>query len=221
LFDSTQYEAYCRAAENPELRPLIFKSKEAKERMATLRKQPVTLIQPGDAVYVKLQGIHELGWTWYEQLALPDYKTTTYVVKGVCDRYSGPKSNKLHAVCIHYPTLGLKKEYYNDWVHYWANFREPLVRINDPDDPTKHGTIKVEFRLIDDDFVRNFPQLQGRTSIAKSRPKQPTEPLPSPQPAPAPQPRRSARISEEPLVPIRTDKWGYVIGRQKRDTEET
>jgi len=77
LFDTVQYEQYCRAT--PQLFPLIYTLKEAQRRIAEIKNSDITEVVPGDIVYVDLRS--RGGATWYNDIGLPDSARLTYVLK--------------------------------------------------------------------------------------------------------------------------------------------
>ena len=72
-------EAYYNFCESkPFLKHLAMDTKMAQKFQVQLRKTDITMVVPGDHVYVNLRFFGDL---WYEQLGLPDYVFTTYVVE--------------------------------------------------------------------------------------------------------------------------------------------
>ena len=75
LFDTVQYEAYCRSL--PQLFPLVVLHKEALELMKILNRTPITVVESGQTAYLDIRAI---GAGWFQGLDLPDSDHTTYVV---------------------------------------------------------------------------------------------------------------------------------------------
>jgi len=76
LDDSAPYGNFIES--QPYLLPLRFKAKQVTKQIATLRKQPITAVQPLDVVYVELRCA--FGLAWYDTLTLPDKYDTIYVI---------------------------------------------------------------------------------------------------------------------------------------------
>ena len=95
LFDTVQYEEYCRAT--PPLFPLLFTVKEAQRRIAEINSTDITEVTTGDTVYVDLRA--RGGATWYNDIGLPDSERITYVLKCTYTRWA-PKQ-KLRRIYIH------------------------------------------------------------------------------------------------------------------------
>jgi hypothetical protein len=94
LFSTVVYETYCRS--RPELSPLIYSEKEAVKRRAELNRKRITLVEPGDLVYVD---IRYFGAQWYQELGLPDLEHSTYVVPFKYTQWCGKQQIKIYATC--------------------------------------------------------------------------------------------------------------------------
>jgi len=81
LFKTIPYETFCRKV--PELFLLLFPSAEEKRRIRTINASPITLVKPGDTVWVSLRSYNDL---WYRSLPLADLFHKEYVVKYVYRR---------------------------------------------------------------------------------------------------------------------------------------
>lgn len=206
FFDTVQYETYCR--NNPELTPLLFLHTEALKIRAAYRKSPVQIISPGDTFYVKLQGIpgHD-AYQWYQDLDLPHYRTSTYVVQAECLGYCGPKKSPKQAVTIAYPVLGIKRDYYNDWVTYWCTQRH----LKDTD------------ILVDDTLVNNNQQLSKYSR--RRRPPKPSPPKPTPIKILTKKPTKARKeyikLTEEEKAQQHLDIWGFPIEGQQLKKQKT
>jgi hypothetical protein len=95
LFDTVQYEAFCRS--KPPLFPLLFSAKEAAEKAKLLNKQAITKVQPGDRVFVDLRS--RGGATWYNAIGLPDAEKLTYVLACEYGAWVSPKRLKIKLNC--------------------------------------------------------------------------------------------------------------------------
>lgn len=84
LFDTVQYEEYCRAT--PPLYPLLFTVKEAQRRIAEINNTDISEVAPGDTVYVNIRA--RGGATWYNDIGLPDSDRIQYVIKCVYTRWA-------------------------------------------------------------------------------------------------------------------------------------
>jgi hypothetical protein len=75
LFDTIQYENYCRSL--PQLFPLVILHREALELMKILNRTPITVVGTGQTAYLDIRAI---GAGWYQGLVLPDSDFSIYVV---------------------------------------------------------------------------------------------------------------------------------------------
>jgi hypothetical protein len=75
LFDTIQYENYCRAT--PQLFPLVVLHKEALQLMKILNRTPITVVKTGQTAYLDIRAI---GAGWYQGLSLPNSDFSIYVV---------------------------------------------------------------------------------------------------------------------------------------------
>lgn len=89
-----QYEDYCRSISY--LFPLLFSVSDAKKQIQHIRQQPITVIQPGDSVYVHLR---YFGHSYYESLGLPDDLSLAYVVEFRYDAWENAKHTLISATC--------------------------------------------------------------------------------------------------------------------------
>lgn len=91
LFDTVQYEQFCRA--HPPLFPLIFTIKEARNQIARINSTDITEVYPGFSVYVDLRS--RGGATWYASIGLVDSARLTYVLPCVYTRWVGNQKRKI------------------------------------------------------------------------------------------------------------------------------
>jgi hypothetical protein len=56
----------------------LYKQSEAQQYKARTNKMPITIVQPGDTVYVD---IRYFGFIWYDKLLLPDSVHSRYMVE--------------------------------------------------------------------------------------------------------------------------------------------
>ena len=90
LFDTVQYEEYCRAT--PPLFPLLFTAKEAQRRIAEINNTDITEVTTGDTVYVDLRA--RGGATWYNDIGLPHAERVMYVLKCTYTRWALKNSKR-------------------------------------------------------------------------------------------------------------------------------
>jgi len=76
IFQMLQFEDYCR--EQPGLYFLSYNVKAAAEAIKAINKMPITLIQPGDVVYVDIRTYND---AWFQTIGLPDMFHIRYVVE--------------------------------------------------------------------------------------------------------------------------------------------
>jgi len=95
IYDSLPYEHYCRSV--PHLYQLIFILQIAATRLRELSHTPITLVRPGDIVFVNLRFYNEL---WYSQLGLPDCYHVQYLVPFQYTAWSKNNNQlKIRATC--------------------------------------------------------------------------------------------------------------------------
>jgi len=140
LFDSVQYEDFCRS--KPELYPLLYEAKTSAAKKKDLNKLPITEVEPGDIVLVDLRCY---GATWYAALPLPDLFHKVYVVHYKYTSWSNRSHTKINATC--------------------AVFKEKFDSL-DHDFVKRYGSIKKgstnnmeNISVIDDAMVKKYPQL--------------------------------------------------------------
>ncbi len=95
LFDTVQYEDFCRA--RGPLFPLLFTTKEAKTQIARINNSAISEVEPGDTVYVDLRS--RGGATWYNDIGLPDAHTHVYALECVYGRWIGRQKRKIMLHC--------------------------------------------------------------------------------------------------------------------------
>jgi hypothetical protein len=139
LFDTVQYEEYCRS--RPELVPLVYDAKKAAEWVRSINKSPITEVAPGDTVYVNLRSY---GATWYAQLPLPDLFHVDYVVPYVYRHFSNKQKTKITAEC----TL-FKERFVVD--HNFVRRYGSMKRIDKDADTT--------IKIIDEGMLKEYPEL--------------------------------------------------------------
>ena len=135
LFKSIAYEEFCR--KHNELHCLVYTEKESKLFCANLKKLVITLVKPGDKVYVDIRCY---GATWYSTLALPNLFHTKYVVEY---EYRAYKSNKkqISAYCPVFKETWTVDNYF---IYSYGS-----TKIFD----------KSSMTLINTEFARNYPQV--------------------------------------------------------------
>ena len=94
LSQTTQYEDYCRSRAS--LYVLLFTLKEAQEFKRKKLKTPITVVSPGDTVYVDLRCY---GDDWFHGLALPDHEQKSYVVEYEYTRWLNATHTKIEGHC--------------------------------------------------------------------------------------------------------------------------
>jgi hypothetical protein len=143
LYDTVQYEDYCRS--RSELTPLLYDAKQAADMIRSIKKTPITEVTPGDLVLVN---IRSYGATWYSNLPLPDLFHTDYVVEYKYGRFANKQRTKIHADCT------LFKEKFvvdHDFVlRYGKNKVVEHHEDNSKDTPTV---------IIDTDVLERYPEL--------------------------------------------------------------
>ncbi len=94
LFDTVQYEEFCRS--KPELFTLLYDTKTADKLIRDLNNSPINEVKPGDIVFVDLRSY---GSAWYKTLPLPDIYHSTYCAEYRYTQWHNKKKTKIVAVC--------------------------------------------------------------------------------------------------------------------------
>ena len=139
IFDTVQYEEYCRS--RPELIPLVYDAKKAAEAIQICNRTPITEVGPGDTVYVN---IRSYGATWYSKLPLPDLFHTDYVVEYFYRHFANKRKTQIVAEC---KVFNEKHTVNHDFVKRYGSNK------NIPSDTD--ATVKV----VDEVMVRDYPEL--------------------------------------------------------------
>jgi len=95
LFDTVQYEQFCRA--HPPLMPLIYTMSQAKARIREIKASPITDVTPGTKIYLDLRS--RGGATWYNDLRLPHSEKLIYVLTCVYTQWVGRQRKKIRLRC--------------------------------------------------------------------------------------------------------------------------
>jgi hypothetical protein len=91
LFNSVPYEQFCHS--RPELFPIIYDLKQVSSERARINSFNITLVTPGDIVFVSLR---YFGFFVYDkELDLPNKWHTEYVIKMRYDRWETPGSQRI------------------------------------------------------------------------------------------------------------------------------
>jgi hypothetical protein len=91
LFNSVPYEQFCHS--KPELFPIIYDLKQVSSERARINSVDITLVTPGDVVYISLRFF---GFFVYDkELDLHDKWHTNYVIKMRYDRWETPGSQRI------------------------------------------------------------------------------------------------------------------------------
>jgi hypothetical protein len=138
LFDTVQYEEFCRS--RPELTPLLYSAKEAADKIKQVNKTAITEIQPGDVVFVDLRSY---GATWYSSLPLPDKNHTRYLLEYRYGDFSNRARTKIEVTC---PLFKESWVVDHDFVRRYGSVRDKAA---------DNSNVKV----IDDDMLAKYPEL--------------------------------------------------------------
>jgi hypothetical protein len=117
LASNAAFQAFSRI--RPQLFPLSFNARDANRMIATLRRQPIQDVAPGDTIYCDLR---QWGEDWYETISLPDATTTWYVTEVYFVKWLRNNHKEIQ------PKAVLFDEVLRGWdtydVHIWAQYRE-------------------------------------------------------------------------------------------------
>ena len=137
LDDSVQFGQYIE--EQPYLFPLRFKANQVTKQITALRRQPITVVQPEDLVYVELRCAY--GLDWYDTLSIPNKYDILYVVAVQYVKWRDRQHKFIQ------PKVLVLDEVMRDWDNY---------------DVLSFGSVKVltnEMHLIDETFVVQYPEI--------------------------------------------------------------
>jgi hypothetical protein len=117
LFDTVQYEDYCRSI--PQLVPLVTLLKESKILIAQVNPTPITKIHIGDTPYMDICAI---GAGWYEDLQLPNSDTSSYIVPLSFLSWHSDKRLRINcsipSLCINWTGKNAVNHFFvNSWCH--------------------------------------------------------------------------------------------------------
>jgi len=152
LAETVQFEEYCR--ENPELHLLLFPVRRTAAESKVLRDQQITLVQPGDIVYVDIRSFQ---YDLYDDLNLDDKYHLRYVVRLEYTRWAGRQQRSIDGFVNVFQTtynfdnlmvfqVGFRKDWEPNMVEITRGFlsthRDLLQLI-----PDKRNRNKVEAEL--------------------------------------------------------------------------
>jgi len=152
LAETVQFEEYCR--ENLELHLLLFPVRRTAAESKVLRDQQITLVQPGDIVYVDIRSFQ---YDLYDDLNLDDKYHLRYVVRLEYTRWAGRQQRSIDGFVNVFQTtynfdnlmvfqVGFRKEWEPNMVEITQGFlsihRDLLQLI-----PDKRNRNKVEAEL--------------------------------------------------------------------------
>ena len=137
--DNVQFKQYI--IDRHELRSLQLNSRDAGKQFAQLRNEDI--IDFPNPFYLNLRCF---SFKYYDELQLPDYETTDYVIYAELTDFCG-QGNKLHTRAnVHIPILNLTiQDLDKSWFHIWCH-------------QTEVGTSK----LITREKLREFPQIKRK-----------------------------------------------------------
>ncbi len=134
------YEDFCR--KHPQLQILLYPAKQTDKILAELRRQQITLVQPGQSFLVDLRSYGE---EWYMDLNIPTPFHTTYLLQYDAIRWVNKTHTKLE---VRSPVFKDGFVVANDFIYrYCRSFDD--IRANDV--------------LIDDAFCRQYPLILQHT----------------------------------------------------------
>jgi hypothetical protein len=123
LFDCEQYELFCKS--KPELWFCVYSVEEARKIRAKVNKEPITVVEPGDSIYVDLRAI---GAKWYNAIGpgsigktLPDEDKEVYVVKCTVAEYVNAAKTKVKVEC---ELLSLNFIWNHERALCWGTYRK-------------------------------------------------------------------------------------------------
>lgn len=140
LFETVQYETYCRS--RPELYPLIFDFKTAQQRIRDINKSPITLVQPGD---IRLVDLRCYGHGWYQSLQLEDKDHINYLLEYQYIKWKSRQHLKIEVLCPIFNEVFVVDHYF---VFSYGSWTE--------DDWLNRG---LKYKIVDEALIRKYPEL--------------------------------------------------------------
>jgi hypothetical protein len=146
ITDTVAFEDYCRV--QAPLKFLLHQRSISDRMCKQLRQSDISEVEPGVVVYVDLRCY---GATWYAGLGLPDCDTKTYVLRyEYVDWYKGRR--RIRVSCPVFQEIFIVDRVF---VQMWGSLR----------DQPQHSV------LIDNDFLRRYPQLkENQAPVALATP---------------------------------------------------
>jgi hypothetical protein len=140
LFETIQYETYCRS--RPELYPLIFDFKTAQQRIRDFNKSPIISIQPGDTRLVDLRCY---GYGWYQTLPLEDKDHINYLLEYQYIKWKSRQHLKIEVLCPVFNEVFIVDHYF---VFSYGSWTE--------DDWSNRD---LTYKIVDEALIRKYPEL--------------------------------------------------------------
>ncbi len=126
ISDTLQFEEYCLS--HSHLRQLLWLESYAQEWRSTCNATPITLVTPGQTVYVDLRS---WGVDWYNELTLPDKDTKTYVTICTYGKLSGTPKRPNSRIVANYTDLHeihtVNNLFISEWGHQFVNKPEYIL----------------------------------------------------------------------------------------------
>lgn len=94
ISSTIQFEDFCKKEST--LISLLYTEAEWKEKTKLMNSQPIKNVKPNDVCFVDLRS---WGWDYYENLKLPNYLTTKYLVKCIYGTYSNKNNSRIILEC--------------------------------------------------------------------------------------------------------------------------
>ncbi len=116
IAQTQRFEEYCQP--RPELRQLLITEDLANKFRSACLKVPITLVKPGDVVYVDIRSWNTY---WYSTLdLLPDKDTLTYVVRCEYGQFCGSKKRPNYKIKTYFPAMFEEHESDNVFVNEYG-----------------------------------------------------------------------------------------------------
>jgi len=140
ISETIQFQHFCEG--KPALEFLLVSARDAKIRMAAIKRAPIDLVKTGDLRFADLRSWSTQGW--FDSLNLPHASTKTYVVRCVYGALQGSRISPRKSVSVHCPVFDTTWPADNCFVTIYGH---------------QHGVLTENFIEVDEALIQEFPAI--------------------------------------------------------------